>query len=291
MDEELPGVIEAALAAMRAGDGEALAGLRTADHVERWPQSGESVQGRERLRELQAAYPGGLPALGTVRRVAGRDELWTIEGRSTYPDGRDWFVVAILELNGERIAQTTTYFCEPFPAPPWRAAHVVPFDPQSPPAQLAPAGEPGDAEMARLGERYGRASAVRDWDELRRMRGAGWSVEWPQSGERIPNHEADVAIHGAYPGFPEIATERVSAGHEGWELSPLYTRVRVHGAGPLLVVEGANTYASGERWLVVALLEVGDGHIRRETYYFGQPFEAPAWRARWVEPFDPLAPR
>jgi hypothetical protein len=33
-------------------------------------------------------------------------------------------------------------------------------------------------------------------------------------------------------------------------------------------------------------MEFRDGKVVRETQYFGDPFEASAWRAQWVERFD-----
>jgi hypothetical protein len=33
----------------------------------------------------------------------------------------------------------------------------------------------------------------------------------------------------------------------------------------------------------VSIMEFRDGKVARETQYFGDPFEAPAWRARWRE--------
>jgi hypothetical protein len=83
----------------------------------------------------------------------------------------------------------------------------------------------------------------------------------------------------------------VASSPEGWELTPLLTPIRVHGIGPLIVFEGVNDYANGERWFSVVLAETGDGRVRRETAYFGRPFEPPAWRRDLVESFDPLAPR
>ena len=34
------------------------------------------------------------------------------------------------------------------------------------------------------------------------------------------------------------------------------------------------------------LLELRDGKIWRETTYWAEPFDAPAWRRQWVEPLD-----
>jgi hypothetical protein len=35
--------------------------------------------------------------------------------------------------------------------------------------------------------------------------------------------------------------------------------------------------------MVVDLIELRDGLVHRETMYWAAPFEAPAWRAPWVE--------
>jgi hypothetical protein len=36
----------------------------------------------------------------------------------------------------------------------------------------------------------------------------------------------------------------------------------------------------------VRIMEIADGKVRRETQDFGDPFEASAWRAQWVERID-----
>jgi hypothetical protein len=33
----------------------------------------------------------------------------------------------------------------------------------------------------------------------------------------------------------------------------------------------------------VSVVEFRDGKVARETDYFAQPFQAPQWRAQWVE--------
>jgi hypothetical protein len=42
--------------------------------------------------------------------------------------------------------------------------------------------------------------------------------------------------------------------------------------------------------MVVGLMEFRDDKVVRERIYFGEPWEPPAWRAQWVELFDPLEP-
>ena len=58
---------------------------------------------------------------------------------------------------------------------------------------------------------------------------------------------------------------------------------RALAAGDLAVLEVELTYADGGRYLGVSIIELRDGKVVKETDYYAQPFEAPAWRARWVE--------
>jgi hypothetical protein len=40
----------------------------------------------------------------------------------------------------------------------------------------------------------------------------------------------------------------------------------------------------GDRFNVIVIHQWRDGLVDSETSYYAAPFEAPAWRARWVEP-------
>ena len=53
--------------------------------------------------------------------------------------------------------------------------------------------------------------------------------------------------------------------------------------GDLAVLELELTYADGSRYLGMSVLELRDGKVVKETDYFAQPFQAPQWRAQWVE--------
>jgi hypothetical protein len=39
----------------------------------------------------------------------------------------------------------------------------------------------------------------------------------------------------------------------------------------------------GKRVYTVSIMEFRDGKVSHETQYFADPFNAPAWRAQWVE--------
>lgn len=88
--------------------------------------------------------------------------------------------------------------------------------------------------------------------------------EWPQSGERIVGRVNIMAINESYPGLPKATIRRIV------------------GSGDLWVSEVTLDYG-GDRYEAVSILEMRDGKIARETDYFAAPFEAPEWRAKWVE--------
>ena len=68
----------------------------------------------------------------------------------------------------------------------------------------------------------------------------------------------------AYPGSPSIRLRRVLVREGLW------------------VVEAVNDY-SGQVSDMVMILELKDGRIWRDRRYYAEPFEAPEWRAQWVE--------
>ena len=57
---------------------------------------------------------------------------------------------------------------------------------------------------------------------------------------------------------------------------------RILGGGDLWITEYVISY-DGTPVHVVSIMEFRDGSVARETHYFADPFEAPEWRAEWVE--------
>lgn len=90
-------------------------------------------------------------------------------------------------------------------------------------------------------------------------------VEWPQSGERITGREACLNVYRNYPGG-----------------SPTYELKRISGGPDVFVVEARGDY-SGTTVYLASIVEFRDGRIRKQTDYFAEAFEAPAWRAGWVD--------
>jgi hypothetical protein len=90
-------------------------------------------------------------------------------------------------------------------------------------------------------------------------------IEWPQSGEVIRGKR----------NIRELRLARPTA-------TPTATLRRIIGSGDLWATEMIFDYA-GDRYYTVLIHEYRDGLVVRETCYYGAPFEAPAWRAQWVE--------
>lgn len=85
--------------------------------VRQWPQSGELLNGRARIAEVESHF-GGL-RLGVGRRHACGDTL-VVEWSTDYGDGRAYRNVSIAELVDGQAVRVTDYWGEPFAAPEWR---------------------------------------------------------------------------------------------------------------------------------------------------------------------------
>ena len=127
--------------ALTTWDYETIAKLRHRDWKAVWPQSGEVVNSTAADQMITDGYPGGRPTLvpgrmvgsedrwvtspmGGAFRVSGDGDSWWGEWRMTYPDGKTWFTVTLLELLEGAIWRETTYWAEPFDAPQWRRDFV-----------------------------------------------------------------------------------------------------------------------------------------------------------------------
>ena len=90
-------------------------------------------------------------------------------------------------------------------------------------------------------------------------------IEWPQSGERIRGKPHIVALHVA-----SLVTVA-------------FDIRRTIGCGDLWVTETTVRYDGARPTKAVFMMEFRDGKVVRETDYFGEPFDAPAYRSPWVE--------
>ena len=90
-------------------------------------------------------------------------------------------------------------------------------------------------------------------------------IEWPQSGERIRGKQHIIALHEAAPFVVSIAVRRTI------------------GSGDLWVTETTIRYDGARPTKAVFIMQFRDGKVVRETDYFGEPFDPPAYRSAWVE--------
>jgi SnoaL-like domain len=96
-------------------------------------------------------------------------------------------------------------------------------------------------------------------------------VEWPQGGERLRGKANIIAFRSTYPARQQFELHRTTGCHDLW------------------VNEYTIRY-DDQPVMVVGIMEFRDDKVVRERIYFGDPWEPPAWRAQWVERFDPREP-
>jgi len=89
--------------------------------------------------------------------------------------------------------------------------------------------------------------------------------EYPQSGEIIRGRHNLQALRSHHPGRPSGFVVR-----------------RIVGEINLWITEYVITYES-KPMHTVSIMEFREGKVAHETQYFAEPFDAPGWRARWVE--------
>jgi hypothetical protein len=90
-------------------------------------------------------------------------------------------------------------------------------------------------------------------------------LEMPQSGERM-DRDGLRRLQEHYPqGAPRIRLRRVT------------------GSGDVWFVESVVHYADGKVFYGVGRVEFRDGKMWRETRYYAEPFQVPAWRAGLIE--------
>ena len=96
--------------------------------------------------------------------------------------------------------------------------------------------------------------------------------EWPQSGERLS--KAAALKMTEYPALTGT--------------NPTFTYKRMLGGGDLFVIEGTIDYGDGIPVNYVGIGEMREGKVSKVTEYFANPFEAPAWRADFVDRMEPV---
>ena len=96
-------------------------------------------------------------------------------------------------------------------------------------------------------------------------------LEFPQSGERMDRD----GLRKLQEHFPDVKRPRI-------ELR------RVTGGGDIWFGESLIHYPDGTVAYGVSRIEFRDGKMWRETRYYAEPFEPPAWRSGWFERTEEL---
>jgi hypothetical protein len=134
-------VIARYVRAVHDQDYDTMTALQHPDFIEDWPQSSERIRGRSNFRKIMDNYPGGLrgaEADVTMDRVVGGEDRWMVAPtfamvrvsgaedvhtailKLRYPDGAEWFMVALIELKDGLIYRSTSFFAPTFESPEWR---------------------------------------------------------------------------------------------------------------------------------------------------------------------------
>lgn len=124
-----------------------------------------------------------------------------------------------------------------------------------------------DTETTRqLVDQFWAAMQANDWDAAAALFADDYMLQWPQSGERIRGAANFVAINRAYP----------AAGR--WRFTVERLVVEGEQAVTDVVVSDGAVNARA-----ITFTMVRNGRIAGQVEYWPDPFDAPAWRAAWVE--------
>lgn len=138
-------------------------------------------------------------------------------------------------------------------------------------------------------ERLARAIEDKDFETIAALITDDYVEELPQSGERVRGKQNQLAIVRNYPGGVGTAETRRIVGEDGrWVMAPSFNLLRIEGSGDTFTYVANIRYPNGETWQVVAIMEVRDGKVAKATTWYAAPFEAPKWRAPYVERFEPM---
>ena len=109
--------------AARAGDLEAQHEIYSEDATLDFPQSGETVTGRDNIKAMTAARPD-KPTGYEFLRILGSGNLWVSECIVTYEGGPE-YTVTVMEFRKDKVFRETCYSAPPLEAPAWRAGWVT----------------------------------------------------------------------------------------------------------------------------------------------------------------------
>ena len=140
-----------------------------------------------------------------------------------------------------------------------------------------------------IAERFVRAIEAKDFETQYSLLADDYVDEMPQSGERTRGRDNYRAIAEHYPGgVGDASSQRVVGTEDRFVVTPAFTMLRIEGTGDTFTYVATVRYASGETWQMISIAQVRDGKIARTTTWYAAPFDAPDWRAPYVERFPRL---
>jgi hypothetical protein len=121
-----------------------------------------------------------------------------------------------------------------------------------------------DQQIRAALDQHWAASDASDFEIEHRIYHADAVLEYPQSGERIRGRRNMQTQRATQPSKKRFAVRRIIGGGDLW------------------ITEFILTYDDKPSY-TVSIMEFHGEKVARETQYFADPFEAPSWRAQWVE--------
>ena len=139
-------------------------------------------------------------------------------------------------------------------------------------------------------ERFVRAIEAKDFETQGELVTDDFVDEMPQSGERTRGKANWLAISRNYPGgvgTVDPSSGRLVGAEDRWVMTPTFNMLRIEGSGDVYTYAATVRYSDGQTWHLIAIVELRDGKIAKSTSWYAAPFDAPEWRAPYVERFTP----
>jgi ketosteroid isomerase-like protein len=149
----------------------------------------------------------------------------------------------------------------------------------------------GQRSNREIVEEFVRAIEAKDIDAACALMAGDFVDEMPQSGERTKGRENYRRIFENYPGGVGTADaegKRIIGSEDRWVMTPSFNALRIEGSGDTYTYVGTIRYSAGDVWQIIAIVQLRDGKLARSTTWYAAPFEAPDWRAPFVDRFPGL---
>lgn len=115
-------------------------------------------------------------------------------------------------------------------------------------------------------EQFWRAMEGNDFYKAAELLHDDFTLEWPQSGERIRGRENFAKLNTAYP----------TQGTWHFTINSIVAEGNV-------VVSDVSVKDGVRLDRAITFSTIRDGKIWKQVEFWPEPFEAPEWRAQWVE--------